>query len=198
MGRERHIECEGHRSRTFRRLLLGNRAWARAPLVNYTTPALMKGPARAISPAGKQDVRLQMPPGFCRRKPPRSAPARICRFKLPDLNWSLPFLRSVNIRSSPLRALRSDIKTPPCCGLVTNICDNRGHGFAPRFFPPSCCPNHGCHHFKFAAGIYSARLSHRSAREQFVPRRRARRDPDARESLVRSHVRHATRRPRVQ
>lgn len=33
-------------------------------LVNYTTPALMKGPARAISVMGSQDVRLQLPADF--------------------------------------------------------------------------------------------------------------------------------------
>ncbi len=33
-------------------------------LVNYTTPALMKGPARAISTVGQQEIRLQMPEGF--------------------------------------------------------------------------------------------------------------------------------------
>ena len=33
-------------------------------LVNYTTPALMKGPARAISVVGKQQVRLRLPDGF--------------------------------------------------------------------------------------------------------------------------------------
>jgi hypothetical protein len=38
-------------------------------LVNYTTPALMKGPARAISAVGPQEVRLQIPEGF---PPPKS------------------------------------------------------------------------------------------------------------------------------
>jgi hypothetical protein len=33
-------------------------------LVNYTTPALMKGPARAISAVGAQQISLQMPEGF--------------------------------------------------------------------------------------------------------------------------------------
>ena len=33
-------------------------------LVNYTTPALMKGPARSISAVGPQEVRLQTPEGF--------------------------------------------------------------------------------------------------------------------------------------
>lgn len=33
-------------------------------LVNYTTPALMKGPARFISTVGEQEVRIQLPSGF--------------------------------------------------------------------------------------------------------------------------------------
>jgi hypothetical protein len=33
-------------------------------MLNYTTPALMKGPARAISTVGKQEVRLRTPTGF--------------------------------------------------------------------------------------------------------------------------------------
>jgi hypothetical protein len=37
-------------------------------LVNYTTPALMKGPAREISIVGKQEVRLRVPDGFKARK----------------------------------------------------------------------------------------------------------------------------------
>jgi hypothetical protein len=36
-------------------------------LVNYTTPALMKGPARAVFPVGAQQVQLQLPAGFTAR-----------------------------------------------------------------------------------------------------------------------------------
>jgi hypothetical protein len=33
-------------------------------LVNYTSPALLKGPARQISTVGAQEVRLRVPDGF--------------------------------------------------------------------------------------------------------------------------------------
>jgi hypothetical protein len=54
-------------------------------MVNYTTPALMKGPAREISIVGKQEVRLTVPKGFRPEKAFTLSAGQTVPFKRQDM-----------------------------------------------------------------------------------------------------------------
>jgi hypothetical protein len=63
-------------------------------LLNYTTPALMKGPARAICTVGKQEVRLRAPSDFHATKAMTLSSGKEIPFKIegPDIVVTIPHL----------------------------------------------------------------------------------------------------------